>query len=139
MYRKPETIVLNAEALYKCVTCMRNLCLTSFGYMGYLLSNFGVKGKMLRLIWNSFQDCSSRVLLNRHLSSVFRIEQGTRQGSICAPFNYTVNGNTLLEALQASPYGLRICDLSLASPIQADDIVLLSLSRHGLNELLAIC
>ena len=45
----------------------------------------------------------------------------------------------LLEALQASPYGLRICDLRLAAPTQADDIVLLSLSRRGLNEQLTLC
>ena len=34
----------------------------------YKLFTFGVKGKMLRLIWNSFKNCSSRVLLSGHLS-----------------------------------------------------------------------
>ena len=69
----------------------------------YKLFNFGVNGNMLRLIWNSFQDCSSRVLLNGHLSSAFRIEQGTRQGSVCAPFYHTVYVNALLEALTVRP------------------------------------
>ncbi|KAH3875188.1 hypothetical protein DPMN_038451 [Dreissena polymorpha] len=48
---------------------------------------------------------------------------------------YIVYINDLLNELTTSPYGFKIGDQSLCSPTQADDVVLLSLSRRGLNEL----
>ena len=57
--------------------------------------------------------------------------QGTRQGSICAPFYYTIHVNGLLDELQRSDHGLMVGELKLSAPTQADDIVLLSTSRLG--------
>jgi len=106
----------------------------------YKLHYMGVGGKTLRVIANSFQGSSSRVLQNGYFSESFHIKQGTRQGSICALFFYTVYINDLLAKLQESQHGLRIGNLRLSAPTQADDIVfLLSLSGHGLNYLLSIC
>ena len=82
--------------------------------------------------------CSSRVLFHGHLSEPYEILQGTRQGSILAPFFYTVFINDLLADLSSAYHGFRINDLSLCAPTQADDMVLLSPSRSGLNELLKI-
>ena len=68
----------------------------------YKLHNMGVGGKTLRVIANSFQGSSSRVLQNGYLSESFHIKQGPRQGSICAPFLYTVYINNLHAKLQES-------------------------------------
>jgi len=73
------------------------------------------------------------------MSESFHIKKGTRQGSICTPFIYTVYINDLLAKLQKFQHGLCIGNLRLSAPTQVDDIVLLSLSRHGLNDLLSIC
>ena len=105
----------------------------------YKLHHIGVRGKLLRIIFESLQNCTSRVLSRGFVSEPFAIEQGTRQGSICAPFFYIVFINELLNELATSPYGLQIGDLSLCSPTQADDVALLSLSRRGLNELVQKC
>ena len=83
--------------------------------------------------------CSSRVYTFGHLSSRFIIEQGTRQGSIWSPFLYTVLIDDLLNQLNDSNYGLKINHVLLCAPTQADDIVLMSLTKNGLNELLKIC
>ena len=94
---------------------------------------------MLRIIKDSFTGCCSQVYLNGHVSEHFVISQGTRQGSILAPFYYTVFVDDLLKELKLSNSGLRIADVILSSPTQADDIVLLSLTKHGLGNLLDIC
>ena len=83
--------------------------------------------------------CSSRVHAFGHLSSSFLIQQGTRQGSIWTPFLYTVLFDGLLKQLVDSKFGLKINDVSLCAPTQADDIVLMSLTKNGLNELLKLC
>jgi len=44
--------------------------------------------------------------------------------------------NDLLDQLQASAHGLRIGDLALSASTQADDIVLVSMSRNNLGALL---
>ena len=105
----------------------------------YKLYHIGVRGKLLRIINDSFQNVTSKVFLNGNASEPFEILQGTRQGSICAPFYYTVFVNGLLYELQNSNYGLKIADLELCAPTQADDIVLLALSRRSLQALLTIC
>ena len=105
----------------------------------FKLHEFRVRGKLLRLVHDSFRYCSSRVLLSDHLSEPYAIEQGTRQGSICAPFYYITYLDALLNDLQSSTYALRVGNLLLSAPTQADDIVLLSMSRRGLNDLLNIC
>ena len=47
----------------------------------YILYHLGVRGKPLRIINHSLSGAYSQVL-----QEPFSIKQGTRQGSICAPF-----------------------------------------------------
>ena len=76
----------------------------------YKLHTIGIRGKLLRIV-----------------NSTLR---GTISICICAPFYYTVFINDLLKDLSASTYGLHIGEVPLSAPTQADDIVLLSLSRR---------
>ena len=85
----------------------------------YKLHTMGIRGKLLRIV-----------------NSTLR---GTISICICAPFYYTVFINDLLKDLSASTYGLHIGEVPLSAPTQADDIVLLSLSRKGLQEMLDMC
>ena len=72
----------------------------------YKLHQLGVCGELLRVIFESLQNCTSRVLSRGFVSEPFPIQPGTRQGSICAPFFYIVYINDLLNELTTSPYGL---------------------------------
>ena len=83
-------------------------------------------------------DTSSRVVMNAHLSEPFHIAQGTPQG-IWSPCLYSIYINELLNNLCQAPFGLKINNIPMCAPTQADDIVLLSLTKDGLNELLNIC
>ena len=105
----------------------------------YKLHELGIRGKMLRIIANMFSDTSSKVLVNGVLSDSLPLQQGTKQGSILSPFFYTVYIDQLLNELMKSNHGLKLQDIPVCAPTQADDIVLLSLSRKGVEELLNIC
>ena len=83
-------------------------------------------------------DTSSRVVMNAHLSEPFHIAQGTPQG-IWSPCLYSIYINELLNNLCQSPFRLKINNIPMCAPTQADDIVLLSLTKDGLNALLNIC
>ena len=69
----------------------------------------------------------------------FHIAQGTRQGSIWSPFMYTIYINELLTNLCQSLFGLKINNIPMCAATQADDVVMLSLIKDELNELLKIC
>ena len=71
----------------------------------YKLHTMGIRGKLLRIVNSTLRGTRSQVLHDGRLSKPFNIEQGTRQGSICAPFYYTVYINDLLKDLSASTYG----------------------------------
>ena len=82
---------------------------------------------------------SSQVLAYGHLSNRFSIHQGTRQGSIWSPWLYIVFINDLLNLIEKSKYGFKMDNVSLSGPTQADDIVLMSLTKNGVNKLLMMC
>ena len=85
----------------------------------YKLHTMGVRGKLLRIVNSILRGTRSQVLHDGRLSKPFHIEQGTHQGSICAPFYYTVYINDLLKDLSASTYGLHIGEVPLSAPTQA--------------------
>ena len=98
------------------------------------LHTMGIRGKLLRSVNSTLRGTRSQVLNDGRLSKPFNIEQGTRQGSICALYYYTVYINDLLKDLSASTYGLHIGEVPLSAPTQADDIILLSLSRKVIRK-----
>ena len=103
------------------------------------LHNLGFRGKILRIISEMFKDNTSKTLVNGILSDSLTHHQGTKQGSILSPFFYIVFLDQLLWELEGSNHGLKIHDTPVCAPTQADDIVLLSLSRQGIEAMLTIC
>lgn len=104
----------------------------------YKLADLGFVGNDLRLISNMFKGMKSRVFNQGILSDWIDVKQGTRQGSLLSPFFYTVFINELLFLLDKSNKGLKIGSQLYSAPTQADDIVVLSLSKKGLETLLKL-
>lgn len=94
---------------------------------------------LFKAVYNLYQNMVSRVRSNGHISNWFPILQGTRQGGIISPHLYLVFINDLMNELCNSGYGLTVYGLNCCCPSSADDMVLLSLSRVGLQELMQIC
>ena len=72
-------------------------------------------------------------------SRSFIISQGTRQWGVTSPLIFLCFINDFLNILCNSGYGLRISGITVTCRIVADDMVLVSLTKRGLQELLKIC
>ena len=104
-----------------------------------MLAKFGLKLYILKSIIDLYKDMSSCVRNQSHYSSWFDVLQGTRQGGVLSPFLYIVFINELMNSLTYSNQGLRAYDLNCACPTLADDMVLLFLSKGGLNKMIDLC
>ena len=105
----------------------------------YKLHQTGLNVHDIQLLSNMFTDMKSRVLYSSLLSKWVPIEQGTRQGSLLSPMFYSVYVNELIVLLCESEAGLKIGNLYFTAPTQADDLLLNSLTRSGLQKLVHIC
>ena len=83
------------------------------------------------------QNCCVR--WNNHESSCFRISNGVRQGASISPLMFAVYIDELFIKLQDSGFGCYINNQFMGAAGYADDIVLLSPSRAGLQSMVDIC
>ena len=86
-----------------------------------------------------YLNMSCTVKWNGHLSHPFDIPTGTKQGGILSPNFFAMYVHDLIVILKKSGFGCHLIKICIACIFFADDIVLLSPSRHGLQEMLNIC
>ena len=100
----------------------------------------GIRSNLLRIIINLHSNMTSRVIYKGHSSSWFRILQGSRQGGVVSPFMYLCYIDDLIRELCKCMDGFNMLfGLILYALTVADDMLLLSLSKAGLDKLLVIC
>ena len=80
---------------------------------------------------------SSRCRWHTTLSNPYTISSGVKQGGILSPALFTLYMNDLIVQLRNKGAGCHIKSLFLVSIIFADDLVLCTLSRHSMQELLS--
>ena len=73
------------------------------------------------------------------LSLFFNIQNGVRQGGVISGIFFVVYIDELLQLLRESGLGCTIHGVFLGAFIYADDILLLSCSRSGLQEMVNTC
>ena len=86
-----------------------------------------------------YSNMSCTVKWNGSMSRAFDIPTGTKQGGILSPDFFGLYVHDLIELLTSSGYGCDIIKIVIACIFFADDVVLLSPSRYGLQMLLNIC
>ncbi|CAB1098869.1 unnamed protein product [Ectocarpus sp. CCAP 1310/34] len=74
------------------------------------LSNYGIKGKMWRVLKKMTECTKSAVMLDGELSKFFDIEQGVPQGCTLPPTLFQVFINDLLEVVEAVRKGVKVGD-----------------------------
>ena len=99
----------------------------------------GLRSILLRVIINLHLNMTSRVIYNGHYSEWFSIFQGARQGGVVSPFMYLCYIDDLISERYERIARFTMLGLVLCALTAADDMVLLSLSKSGLDMLLAIC
>ncbi|MEW8546461.1 MAG: reverse transcriptase domain-containing protein, partial [Candidatus Thiodiazotropha sp.] len=105
----------------------------------YKLANCGIDKAILKVLFNLYTDMESCVRTETHTSDWFPILQGTRQGGVISPFLFLINTNELLWELDSSSLGISILNIKCGSPAVADDMLLMSFSKFGLDQMLSIC
>ena len=112
-----------------------------------LVSWYGLFSKLIPilppLIWLAlfnYYKGSSFAIVYENVSSAFSsVSCGVKQGGILSPHLYSLYINELLISLHDSPYGTWIKSTFTGAVVYADDILLLSATPHGMQELISIC
>ena len=108
------------------------------------LWDFGVKGKLWRVLKEMLQGSESSMVINGARLSQFGIEVGVRQGCVLSPTLFSIFFDGLVRRISACDRGARFSELNgpahlgerLHSLFFADDIVLLAESAHDLSAML---
>ena len=99
----------------------------------------GLDHYLWKIIVSLHSDLRSYVLFRGFKSVSFQILRGTRQGGVLSPFMFLCFIDDLLDQLCASNLGLIINGINLTCPCVADDMLVQSLTKNGLQKLLDIC
>ena len=104
----------------------------------YKLDKIGIKGKIWRLIKDSYTGIHCKVSINGILSNLIKMRRGVRQGGVTSTGFYLVFIDGLLVELQISGFGAAVCSVRSGNPALADDLALIATSPINLQKMLDI-
>ena len=90
-------------------------------------------------IMNWYSKLTVAVRWKGYLSYQFCVTSGVRQGSSLSPSVFNVYMNAFIAKLRHTGYGRNICGQFVGCILYADDIIILSASVHGLQDMLDCC
>ena len=99
----------------------------------------GVEPVFLRIMLYIYKNQSCDVLWNGSYSVRFTVSNGVRQGAVSSPLLFSVYIDGLLVKLRSSGLGCYIDLHFFGSLCYADDLLLLSSTRSGLQSMVSIC
>ena len=102
------------------------------------LHNMGIRGKAWRVLLQCYTGMETAVMFQGLLSNWIQIKRSVRQGGVLSPWLYMLFINELPEQLRESGEGASIGSLYCGSPMQADDITLISPTVNGLQRMIDI-
>ena len=99
----------------------------------------GISPLILMCILFIYTNQSCNVRWGNAHSSSFQVTNGVRQGAVSSPILFCIYIDKLIKQLQYSSIGCQISNVYLGVWVYADDIILLSPSRRGLQDMVNIC
>ena len=99
----------------------------------------GVSPVFLRILIFIYRNQTCDVRWNSTYSNRFKVTNGVRQGAISSPLLFSIYIDDLIVLLRRSGLGCRLDKLYYGVLGYADDLLLLSASRSGLQAMVEIC
>ena len=104
-----------------------------------LLRKRKVEPIFLRVLFFIYRNQQCNVKWNTSLSSHFPVSNGVRQGAVSSPILFSVYINDLLVILREAGIGCHVGSFFVGCLGYADDLLLLSASRSGLQSMVNTC
>ena len=104
-----------------------------------LLLRKGVAPIFIRILFFIYSNQACDVSWNSSYSDRFSVSNGVRQGAVSSPLLFSIYIDGLLSLLRRSGLGCRIDSFFYGVLGYADDLLLLSASRSGLQAMVRIC
>ena len=130
----------NGRAVYGCAMDLsKAFDLVEWTELFTTLKLRGVEPVFLRVLLHVYKAQECDVKWGGQLSHKFPVRNGVRQGAVSSPLLFSVYINDLFRLLRDTGLGCHISGIFLACFGYADDLLLLSGSRTGLQELVKVC
>jgi hypothetical protein len=119
--------------------CSKAFDMCSFEVLFKKLMDKGLPPLVVRTLVFIYQEQTAWVRWGSAKSSQFGIVNGTRQGSVLSPCFFAVYMDDLLQKLREQGLGCHIGDIFYGEAGFADDLILISPSRAGMQKMLDVC
>ena len=124
-----------------CVTldCSKAFDKCKFDKLFNTLIDKNVPPIVVRALVYTYEEQTGCVKLAGHRSDNFKIQNGTRQGSVASPAFFSAYLDGILKDLRNLNLGCRVGGVWMGAAIFADDIILLSPGRSSMKQMLKVC
>ena len=99
------------------------------------LSERGIKGRMLKLIWKINNDMSAKIKKGETTSEPLTVEESIRQGSVLSANIYAQHAATLIEDMEEKEMGIKIQDIFAPAIGWQDDITMIPQSEEETEQM----
>ena len=99
----------------------------------FKLFDIGRRGKLWKIIYNSYENFKRMVLANGVISDPFDVERGVHQGASLSMRLYQIFTKDLLKELNEHVMTLKVYQHKIGSPAFADDVVVSAKSKRTMN------
>ena len=132
--------IRNNKSVYSCLLNLKKAFdQVEFGTLFYKMKQRKFPKIFLRILIFIYIEQSCRVKWNDKFSATFTVRNGVRQGAVLSPTLFSLYIDSLLIKLERSGYGCHINNYFYGYSAYADDIILLSPTRNGLQNMFNIC
>jgi hypothetical protein len=83
-----------------------------------------------------YKNTRACVRINGHLTEHFRTTSGVRQGDCLSPALFSLYINDLAQGIKSGGHGVNVNGANISILLNADDIVLISETEEGLQNML---
>ena len=102
------------------------------------LLSHNIKGKFFNIIRNIYADDKAGIKIQNQCTETFEINMGVRQGCVLSPLLFNIFLSDLPQKLDLTESKVKLGNTELASLVWADDIVLMSESESGLQQMINV-